>query len=258
MNLIEGLEDQKIALVLELVGNLSPHGTDLLQQLLLNIRIDSSCLDIKPVLAVRSVMVHIDDCIQTSFLGISDNFSHSVQPCLLNLVIRSFSDMSHPGNRYSYCSESCSLYLVERCLSCLRITPECLSRHSVVLGIEMVSEVPSYSEPFSKLPCKITVIYRGIGSAAVSSSLIFSTTRRNRSSSLRNVDILFLFSSHYRNSCFAWLRKHILLYGYSHDGLVVCRGAFLRLYPLVSGNEINRFRCSHGKVLFTAVCGEFQ
>ena len=107
-------------------------------------------------------MMHIDDGIQSCRLCISYDFRDPVKPGVLYLIFRSLSDMSQPCHRDADSIESRRLDLCESCLGCLRIAPKSLSRHTVVLSIEVISHIPAYTQAFGHLPRKVAVILRNV------------------------------------------------------------------------------------------------
>ena len=105
-------------------------------------------------------MVHVDDHIQTGLLSISHDLCYTVDPCLFYLVFRGFAEMSHPCDRDAHGTETSRLDLCEGLGGSLRISPERFARNSIVMGIELVAEVPSYSKSLRHLPSQIAVIFR--------------------------------------------------------------------------------------------------
>ena len=146
MDFIERLEDEVFAFIPELLGNLSPHGADLLKDLLLFRSVLRSILDVKPPCAVSSIVMHIDDHIQTGILCISDNLGHPVKPSILDLIFRSSADVSHPCHRDTHGLESGSLNLLKDKLGCLRVAPHCLSGYTIIICVKMVSHIPSHTQ----------------------------------------------------------------------------------------------------------------
>ena len=175
-----------MSLVLEFSGNLSPHGCHLFKNPLMDGFIFCSIDDIEPVLAVRSVMMHVDYHHESGILCISHDFINTVKPCFAYLVIRCTAKLSEPGNRDAHCLESGFLYLEECFLGCLRITPGGLACNTVVIGIELVSQIPSYTEYRGEIPGKLS--FRKYDFLVV----IYSC-------SLIDIDILSLSSIHQSN-----------------------------------------------------------
>ena len=61
---------------------------------------------VDPVFAVRSVVMYVDYGLQSGFFGIADYLRDPVQPGLVNLVFRSFPDVSKPGDRNPHRAEA--------------------------------------------------------------------------------------------------------------------------------------------------------
>ena len=258
VDFIESLEHQEFSLVLEPLSDLSPHCRDLIQNLLVFLRIYTSRLDIEPILAVCTIVMHIDNSIQSGRFSITHDFRHSFKPSLVNLIVRSLANMSKPCHRDTYCGETSSLQLIECSLSSLGIAPECFTRDTIIICIEMISEVPAQTEPFSKLPGQIAIIFRDNGISTIISASISTITRWHRSLGLQDIQVLLLFSSHDSKSGLTLFWQYILFYSHCHNCLVVYSSSFPCLYPVFLRYEIELFRCSHCKSLLATFVGKLN
>ena len=195
-------------------------------------RINCCCLDIQPELAVCSVVVHIHNGIQASCFCVSHDFCDSIEPRLFYLIIRSFSYMSEPSDRNTYCGESCCLYLVECGLRSFRVAPESLSGYAVVLSIEVVAEVPADSELRGRFPCSIILRHRHYR----------SRFRLHNFSALADFHILLFLSGYDRYPGRPFLDIRIRRNGYSDNSFVSrISCSFLHLHPAVARNDIKLF-----------------
>ena len=253
MDLIESLENKELTLFLELVGNLAPDCCDLRKYPLLHLCISRSSEDVQPIFAVTTIVMYIDNGIKASRFSIAHDLCHSVKPSFFYLILRSLANMSKPGHRNADCGETCRLQLVECSLSGLRIAPECFARDSVIVSIEMISEVPAQTESSGKSPGKISIIIRHNGSTAIS-----TITRWHRSLCLKDIQVRLFFASHDSKSGLTLFWQYILFYSHCHDCLIVCGSTFLCLYPVFLRNEIKFFGCSHCQSLLATFVGKFH
>ncbi len=211
MNLIERLKNQEIILVPELPGNLRPHGAYLLPYLGILLVIHRSSLDVKPIFAVTPVMMYVYNRIQPCIFSISHNLGNPVKPVIVNLILRSLSELSEPGHRYAHRLVACRLDLIEQCLSSLRIAPYSLSRNTIVVSIKLISEIPPHAELVQDLPCGIILRLRhGLCPLCL----------------LAHLDIFLFITGNHGNARGPFFPCHVLIYRNS-DGIFVRRSGRL-------------------------------
>ena len=139
-----------MSFVLETGSYLCPHSLQLsLNRLVLFFPLNGF-LHAKPIIVI---MMYINNSIQSGFLGISYNFFHTFQPRFFQFIFRRTTNMSHPSNRYTYGSKSGRSQFVE-CNLCHRtISPNCFVGHTFCYGIQLITQVPSHTQPTCHLPC---------------------------------------------------------------------------------------------------------
>ena len=93
VDFVHRLEYQEVSFIPEAFGYLCPHCFQLDFNGFIYRIIGCSVLDIQPILAIRPVMVNIDNRIQACIFGIAYHFRHPVQVIRLNRIIGSFSNM---------------------------------------------------------------------------------------------------------------------------------------------------------------------
>ena len=96
-------------------------------------------------------MVDVDDDNESGFMRHIDQLGYPVHPSFLDGVSRCVTDVPHPCDRDTNGLESCLGYTVESLLGSGFITPSFLVRATIVMGIHLVTEVPSDSHGHGEL-----------------------------------------------------------------------------------------------------------
>ena len=148
--LIEGLQHQEVALVLELVCNLGPDSRDFRLHLLVHLFAVHCALEVLPVIAVILsmvfIMVGVKDNIQSGILCKSYDLINAVEPFLVKGIVGGLSYMSHPGGRDTDAGEAFGLEPVESGLRGRFPLPGSLRCNTVRVCIEMVAHVPAKTQ----------------------------------------------------------------------------------------------------------------
>ena len=142
LDLVEGLEHEPFALVLETFRDLGPDSKHLVLHLLVVRRIVDAFADVLPVILV---VMGVHDGHKAGLLGITDDFRDAVQPTVFDPISRSRADVTFPGRADADGLEPGRLDAVHRGLGAFGIAPDRLAGHAVVDGIHMVAHVPARS-----------------------------------------------------------------------------------------------------------------
>ena len=142
LDLVERLEHEPFALVLEAFRNLSPEGEHLVLHLFVVCGIVDALADVLPV---RFVVVRVHDGHEAGPFGIADDFRDAVQPLVFDPIRRGGTDMSFPGRADADGLEPGRLDAVHGGLGALGIAPDRLAGHAVVDGVHMVAHIPARS-----------------------------------------------------------------------------------------------------------------
>ena len=86
---------------------------------------------ISVTLTVVFVVMGVENYLEAGVFCKSNNLIYSVEPYLIQSIIRSVSNMSHPGDRNTDAGETCRLYAVESGLRGRFSLPGGLICHSV-------------------------------------------------------------------------------------------------------------------------------
>ena len=109
------------------------------------------CTFARCVGCAETIVVDIDDHHQAGVMCHIDEFCHAIHPSFLDSVGGGVADMSHPCDRDADRFESGFRHSVESLLGSGFITPSFLVRATIVMGIHLVTEVPSDSHGHGEL-----------------------------------------------------------------------------------------------------------
>ena len=136
MQLVEGFEDEEVALVLEAGGNLRPHGSVLGCDCFVGSLVAGSFAQVQPVFGIGAIVVNVDDGVQAGILSITYDFGHTVHPFIIYLIVGSVAHMAHPSDRDADGGETGCGHTVEKSLRGRSIVPSRLVRDAVYMCIE--------------------------------------------------------------------------------------------------------------------------
>ena len=158
VQLVESLHNEPVTAISELVGYLGPNRLYLSFDSLVHSAVDRRVLDVKPMfIPMILIMMGIDDDIQSLSMRETHDLKNTIQPCLVNLILRSFADKFQPGHGDSDTGESSGLDSLECRRSGQLAAPNRLVRiivpvkpilvdiMPIVVGIKMVPHIPAQS-----------------------------------------------------------------------------------------------------------------
>ena len=164
VDLVETLQDEPVAAVPELPGDLRPDRPDLVLDLRVQRGIVHGVLDIQPLIgvvhAVILVVVCIDDDGQAGVVRELRHFVHPVQPSRVDGVLRRGADHLEPGDGQADAGETGGLDPVERGLRgrdaapgrLVRVTVPVSGPGAAVERVEMIAHIPAQAQPHRELP----------------------------------------------------------------------------------------------------------
>ena len=152
VDFVHRFEYQELPFVLELLGYLCPHGLELCLDAIVRLLAGRSPLDAQPILAIRPVVVKVDDDVQLGILGISHHVHHPIQPCLVDAIIRCFAHLPQPCHGDAYRRDACLRQLIEGLLGGLSVSPTRFIGHTIYMRIELIAQVPPQSQLASHIP----------------------------------------------------------------------------------------------------------
>ena len=113
MNFIHRLECQEVALILKTFGYLCPYSFQFCFNCGIFSFILSSIFNAKPVFTISSIMMNIDNSIQSGIFCISYYLGNTIHPGFLYFITGGVSNMSHPCNRNTYGSNTRSSQFIK-------------------------------------------------------------------------------------------------------------------------------------------------
>ncbi len=95
---------------------------------------------------VSTVVMYVDDGTEAGIFGIAYYLGHAVEPCGLDGVAWCGTEFSEPCHRNAHRFDAGFGEFVEQLLRGGRVAPCCFGCRAVVVGVELVAEVPAKAE----------------------------------------------------------------------------------------------------------------
>ena len=158
LNLVKGFKNEEIPVVGKTLSYLKPHHRELLFDTPVCFFALHSTGQVYPVVTfarrvgrAKSIMVNVNNRFESCLMSHIHQFRHPVQPCFLNRISRSGSDMPHPCHRNTNRFEARVSHTVEGLLGGCFVAPSLFVRTTAIVSVHLVTKVPPNAHRHSKL-----------------------------------------------------------------------------------------------------------